>query len=1087
MGNWTSSGGNVYRSSGNVGIGTTTPSVSLHNNGDFITKGPWVDVRSFGAVGDGSTNDTQAVLDAVSSLGSNPGTIYFPPKLTFKLEDTDSDSIAVLLQGKSNISFVGDNTKIITANNISIFKLKNSQNIKFIGLRFEDTYGSSGTYHTNSIGISLSGTVNNEGSSYISILDSQFEGFKYGVYAMGNGGGTSSSIEKVTIDNSKFYDNYAGMLLEGYYVVGGKGSVHNWTISKTKFDTNYHWGVWMESGSTKNSYYIQSVKFTESDFLNTVEEHGLYVQGRNHSFVNCTFVNNNTAGIRSLANPGMRVVGSYFEGNGKNAGGGGYQSGAVMIGNERESSYNETKEGIGIIIEGNRFYDNYIGIDMYADKLGIKIVGNDIRESDTYGMVLRQIPESVISANTVANSGSDGIYVTSYGGAGAFSGVSEYVIIANNISVDNTGYGINISNGGSTHFKVTENYAYNNIAGSIKVPSVDYDGIFTTSGNLVGIGTTTPNNKLDIYSTTKSAIGFSGASGNAYKWTMGMDVSNGGRFSIASSTALGTLDRFVIDGNGNVGIGTTSPYARLSVVGETVAEKFTATSTTATSTFAGAFSVGSTTPAGNALFSVGTSSPLLFVDKNSGNVGIGTAAPNSSLSISNLNPTINLTNTSSGGTLSFNPSNGPYAYGLISAAGTYGGLRIQSLAGSENSYIDIGSGVPSSIKIYSDSSGSTDNLQLVSDSAGITFSPNQAELVRMTPTGLVGIGTTSPWAKLSIQNTYGSLLPLFDIASSTSVAYATSSLFRVNADGNVGVGTTSPWRTLSVTGSMAVTALTAGAAGDYAVCINNTTKELTNAGATGCVVSSKRFKENISELDSGLDELMQLKPSKFTYIGQTGEHIGLIAEDVNEVDKRLVEYEADGITPRTVRYLELSALLIKSIQDLNIKIDNLSLASTSVSLSADEAGSTDSTEPSSGLFSWIVNKFMTTLGIVFEKDMIEAEKVKAKNICVDDVCVTKSQFKELLDKNGITSSATISSSSSSANSESSVSSVSSSPSSSSNDGSSSSTSSESSISSSESGLSSSSESSSLSQNSSSSESSSVAKEFSSSSSENSSI
>ncbi|MBM2817489.1 MAG: hypothetical protein HW401_79, partial [Parcubacteria group bacterium] len=112
----------------------------------------------------------------------------------------------------------------------------------------------------------------------------------------------------------------------------------------------------------------------------------------------------------------------------------------------------------------------------------------------------------------------------------------------------------------------------------------------------------------------------------------------------------------------------------------------------------------------------------------------------------------------------------------------------------------------------------------------------------------VGIGTTSPWAKLSIQNTYGSLLPLFDIASSTSAAYATSSIFRINADGNIGIGTTSPWRTLSVTGSMAVTALTAGAAGDFAVCINNTTKELTNAGDTGCVVSSKRFKENISEL-----------------------------------------------------------------------------------------------------------------------------------------------------------------------------------------------------------------------------------------------
>jgi len=44
--------------------------------------------------------------------------------------------------------------------------------------------------------------------------------------------------------------------------------------------------------------------------------------------------------------------------------------------------------------------------------------------------------------------------------------------------------------------------------------------------------------------------------------------------------------------SGNVGIGTTSPYAKLSVVGQIVGEYFTATSTTATSTFAGGLTVG---------------------------------------------------------------------------------------------------------------------------------------------------------------------------------------------------------------------------------------------------------------------------------------------------------------------------------------------------------------------------------------------------------------------------------------------------------------------------------------------------------------
>ena len=78
------------------------------------------------------------------------------------------------------------------------------------------------------------------------------------------------------------------------------------------------------------------------------------------------------------------------------------------------------------------------------------------------------------------------------------------------------------------------------------------------AGN-VGIGTTTPNQKLSIFNNgADAAIEFSTVSGANEKWTIGVDDSDGAKFKIASSSALGTNDRFTIDGDGILGISTGS-------------------------------------------------------------------------------------------------------------------------------------------------------------------------------------------------------------------------------------------------------------------------------------------------------------------------------------------------------------------------------------------------------------------------------------------------------------------------------------------------------------------------------------------------
>ena len=81
----------------------------------------------------------------------------------------------------------------------------------------------------------------------------------------------------------------------------------------------------------------------------------------------------------------------------------------------------------------------------------------------------------------------------------------------------------------------------------------DDEGVFVGSTGNVGIGTSTPNQKLSIFNNAAdSAIEFSSLTGSPYKWAMGIDYSDGAKFKISSSSALGTNDRFTIDGAGSV-------------------------------------------------------------------------------------------------------------------------------------------------------------------------------------------------------------------------------------------------------------------------------------------------------------------------------------------------------------------------------------------------------------------------------------------------------------------------------------------------------------------------------------------------------
>jgi len=152
-------------------------------------------------------------------------------------------------------------------------------------------------------------------------------------------------------------------------------------------------------------------------------------------------------------------------------------------------------------------------------------------------------------------------------------------------------------------------------AGSSDYEITPNDGLLGING-YVGIGSSTPIHELSVvgsgyftagvyfgdgtFMNSASNLTFTDGGSTAYLTTLADNLAIGtstaySKLSVwadgaSGATAFNVVDNasstlFTVLDDGNVGIGTTSPYAKLSVVGQTVSEYFTATSTSATSTF----------------------------------------------------------------------------------------------------------------------------------------------------------------------------------------------------------------------------------------------------------------------------------------------------------------------------------------------------------------------------------------------------------------------------------------------------------------------------------------------------------------------
>ncbi|MDE2312126.1 MAG: hypothetical protein KGJ93_03520, partial [Patescibacteria group bacterium] len=270
------------------------------------------------------------------------------------------------------------------------------------------------------------------------------------------------------------------------------------------------------------------------------------------------------------------------------------------------------------------------------------------------------------------------------------------------------------------------------------------DAIASPASGLMVYNTDT--NQYNVYNGTAwGAIG-GGGSGSG-------EVQNGiaGAFGYYQSGSATITPQSTLFFNGNkIGIGTNSPGALLSVV-----------------------SSSTTIPVLTVASSSGSS--FLTVDQ-SGNVGIGTATPNSSLVIQNATSSQNIAT-------------------FYNAAGTQTRFSLTDLGVLTLSNILNGTTFSSAV------TGAGRNFTAVvgSNQTGhmldFTSNANTGSLplftVTATSTGLIGIGTSTPSQTLTLQG-FGST-DLLNIASSSG-----ASVMYINSAGNVGIGTSSPSKILTV-------------------------------------------------------------------------------------------------------------------------------------------------------------------------------------------------------------------------------------------------------------------------------------------------
>jgi len=868
-------------STGNVGIGTTSPSYKFHVQGSGV-------LATFRNSSTGTNQYTQLEFIA----GSRDAYIWLGNQNT---TDWAGDGGLNIYTGTGNMDFwtaATQKMRLTASGNLGIGNTAPSQllhvsgNIRVTGAYY-DSANSAGTS-----GQILSSTET--GTAWIAAPSGGI-----------TGSGTTNYVAKWTsgsaVGNSSIFDN------------GNVG------IGTTNPNTKLH--LW--TGTTGNS--IEALRLTSS-YAGTGDGPLLRFTNYLSYATNPNAGEYNLAGIRAFDFASAWGGGLQFL-TAVDTNGGGNLTAAmtitsaqnVGIGTTAPTSKFQVNNNAGT---GSAFYvdaGNTPGTTTLFEHTGANTpVAFAITKSGYSGTSVDFGILYIDMAHSVAGGGSN-LHFTLRNSAG---GLSEYGGLGASIVTNTAG-----ATAGRLNFYTTNGGATRNIR-----------MVIAPDGN-VGIGNTSPSYPLDVSGTARattflvtnatSATGLyitsnAAASGGAVvridkaasdrqsyvtfdsdQLYLGVPASNttigevGTKGSVDLRFATAYSERMRITAAGNIGIGTTTPASPAGYVAETidgVNGSFTEYRQNGTALFRiGAdssrpFLYGMT----NAPMDFYTNTNLWMRITAAGNVGIWTTAPQALLHVSG---------TLSYGSARFSPTlaNGESAIAFYAdVAGT----------STSTSWVvgQAGWGHTGDFVIGNENGGAGGNVRLLierSGNVGIgTTAPSFKTTISadITKSGDINPGT----AQLSLEGatTPGKRMILGYDTNSNGFGFIKAGNYNVTwtslslqpDGGNVGIGTTGPAYKLDVSGTIR---------------------------ATGDVIaySDARVKENVETIDGALDKVMKMRGVSYNKIGEQEKKVGVIAQEILDVLPEVVSQDESGTY--SVAYGNIVSVLIEAIKEQQKQIDEL--------------------------------------------------------------------------------------------------------------------------------------------------------------------